>query len=148
MLIGFPQPKRNDVLTKTKLLLPVLLVSLLVGCGEETMAVPALVVEVRDAATGAPAWYEATVVARDGMYADTIGGPLGIPPEEAARAMVLGLAENRPGTYELTVTHPRYETWRRTGIRVGTRGTPNPFDGSPMPNQVHLVVELEPLKTQ
>lgn len=126
-------------------LLLTVLVSLLAGCGEDGFARPGIVIEVRDARTGMPAWYDATVIARDGAYADTIAGPLGHPPEYKDRVVLLWAAENRTGTYEVTITHPQYQTWYREGIRVRNSGESSPFDNSPLPETVHIVAELQPL---
>lgn len=121
------------------------LLPLLAGCGEDLVGVPALRLEIRDARTGAPAAYDATVVARDGSYADTVRVWELFPPEERSRVVGVLAADNRTGTYEVTVTHPEYRTWRREGIRVGRSRDSNPFDPSPLPRQVYVLVELQPL---
>lgn len=116
------------------------LLPLLAGCGEDNMATPALRIEIRDARTGTPV-YDVRVAVRDGAYVDTklvtnVGG-------NAVRSIAL-MAENRPGTYDVTITHPAYQTWQRANIRVTTSGFPNPASGSPVPDQVHILAELEP----
>lgn len=122
-----------------KRLLGLIALPLLLGCAEDRYATWALRVDVQDARTGAPT-YDVTVIAQDGAYADTVEiSSFGDP----VRSIAL-LAENRPGTYDVTVIHPAYETWHRSGIRVTTSGTRNPFDGSPVPDQVHVLAELQP----
>ena len=79
------------------------------ACTEE--ARPGLTVTVRDSVTAAAVANGVEVIARDGAYADT------------ARASLLGsgvysLVYERPGTYEVTVSHPSYRAWVRTGIKV------------------------------
>jgi hypothetical protein len=78
-------------------------------CTDE--ARPALIVEIRDSVTNAPAGMGARVIARDGAYADT-GSVLGA---EGSRA---GLAHEREGTYTVTVEKDGYRPWTRNGIRV------------------------------
>jgi hypothetical protein len=114
------------------------------ACGGETSAKFGIMVQIRDAQTGAQAWYDAVMITSDGTYADTIRGPLGAPPSEQANVMWLGTAENRPGTYTVTITHPAYQTWRREGVRVGKGDGTSPFDGSDVPETVTLVAELQP----
>lgn len=59
-----------------------------------------VVVTVRTA-NGAPAAFGATLVIRDGAYADT-GGPI-------YDALHLGAGNRRPGVYDVTVTKPWYQ---------------------------------------
>ena len=72
-----------------------------------TDARPALLVSVFDA--NSRVLLSAKVVARDGAYADSA---------LTNRQYGTGLAIERPGVYDLTVTAARHETWTRTGIRV------------------------------
>lgn len=122
----------------------IVLLPLLGGCGMDTLATPALSLEIRDARTGAPAAYGATVIARDGAYADTVQPSKYWSPETGHLAVLIGVAENRPGTYDVTITHPEYQTWSREGIRVPRSRDRSPFDGSPLPKQVYILVELQP----
>lgn len=78
----------------------------------------AVVVEVRDAATGAPAAEGASGWVRDGDYVDSLrisaweGG-------DPASAHQLSAATERPGRYEVVVQKDGYREWRRSGVRVG-----------------------------
>ncbi len=86
------------------------------GCHETTgvactlEARPGLSVTVRDLTTGASVSGETQVIARDGAYADTA--------DAAFLGMAYSLAYERPGTYEVTVINPAYNTWRQAGVRV------------------------------
>lgn len=78
-----------------------------------TEAVPALVVEVRDAITGAPAAANAVGQAEDGDFkADLIGADRG------ADALSLYGPFERAGTYRITVEKPGYATWQEVGVEV------------------------------
>lgn len=121
------------------------LLPLLAGCAEDSVAVPAIWLEIRDARTGAPAAYDATVIVQDGNWADTVRVAERYPPQERGRVVTVLAADNRIGTYDVTITHPEYQTWRREGIRVVKSGDGNPFDGTPLPKQVHIVAELQAL---
>jgi hypothetical protein len=72
---------------------------------------PALAVEVRDSVTSAAAGQGARLIATDGVYADTaqFEGPFGGPYR---------LADERAGTYTVTVEQEGYRLWSRSGIRV------------------------------
>jgi hypothetical protein len=123
-----------------------MLLAFIAACGGDAESRPGIVVEIRDAQTGAPAWYDAVVITTDGAYADTVQASLlGFPP--SARDSVVGLwtARDRPGTYDVRITHPGYEPWEREGIRVRRAGGRNPFDGSDVPETVFVVAELQPL---
>jgi hypothetical protein len=65
-------------------------------------------VEVRDSVTGALASAGATLVARDGAYIDSV-----TVTADFAR---ITMAENRTGTYTLTISKQGYLTWVRAGI--------------------------------
>lgn len=126
-----------------------ILLPLVAGCAEDTLAVPALDVEIRDVRTGAPAWYNATMITvRDGIHTDTMRGRSGLPPEYKNQMVPLSSRADRPGTYDVTITHPEYHTWHRKGIRVEKSGKLNPFDASPLPKTVHVLAELQPLDGQ
>jgi hypothetical protein len=122
-----------------------ILLPILAGCAGGKLDMPALVVEIRDGRTGAPAAYDATVITvRDGVSADTVRVWMIAPPEFRTQAVLAGSRDNRPGTYDVTILHPEYQTWHRAGIRVETGGN-NPFDaGSSLPKQVHVLAELQP----
>lgn len=138
--------RNEDSMNKKHLAtLLVILLPLLAACGGDQLARPGLEVEIRDARTGAPAAYGATMIVRDGSYAETVRGQEFISAEHKDRMEFLWAAENRPGTYDVTITHPEYQTWHREGIRVEESGDNNPFDSSPLPETVNLVAELQPL---
>jgi hypothetical protein len=86
------------------------------GCDETTAVVcteearPALSVTVRDLTTGTSVGGDTRVIARDSAYADTA--------DVAFLGMVYSLAYERPGTYEVLVLNPAYDTWRQAGVRV------------------------------
>lgn len=126
--------------------LPVLLLwallPLLAGCAQDTLAAAALRIEIQDAHTGASV-FDVTVVAQDGEYADTALISSGRVPAPV-RSIAL-LAENRSGTYDVTITHPQYRTWHRSGIRVTESGVRSPVSGSGLPDQVYILAKLEPV---
>ena len=65
-----------------------------------------ITVTVRDSITGAPLTEGVRVIARDGIFADT------------ADADAFSLAEERPGSYTVTVEKEGYQPWSRDDIRV------------------------------
>jgi len=74
-------------------------------------------VEVRDADTGTPAAEDAQGVITDGLYTESlrlVGWGSGPTPSP----LVLGGADERPGTYTVTITKPGYQPWIRTGVQV------------------------------
>lgn len=84
---------------------------------------PAIVVEIRDAATGAAVANGARGAVHDGTYVDSL------TPYESIGLDPSGLfsrraADERPGTYSVEVNHPGYRTWTATGVRAsaGTCG--------------------------
>lgn len=138
--------KERILMSKTRLsILLLILLPLLAGCAEDSIVIPGLRIEIRDARTGAPAAYDATVIVRDGSYVDTLRVAERWPPEQKTQVAVVWAAENRTGTYDVTITHPEYQTWHREGIRVARSGTSSPFDNSPLPKQVYVLAELQPL---
>lgn len=72
-----------------------------------------LSVTVVDSASGSPAGAGATVVARDGAYADSATGAPGRPEFPS-----FSLAGERAGTYSISVTRPGYKPWSRSGVEV------------------------------
>lgn len=79
--------------------------------------VPAIVVEIRDARTGAALAYGARGVVRDGAYADSL------QPAASSSADIRDLysraaAPERAGTYTVEVAHEGYATWTATGVQV------------------------------
>ncbi len=78
---------------------------------------PSVVVEVRGP-DGEPAAFGATLVIRDGAFADT---------SDAASAwseLYLGAGERRPGTYDVRITKPGYRPARLRGVRARPTGDP------------------------
>ncbi|WP_405282571.1 carboxypeptidase-like regulatory domain-containing protein [Gaopeijia maritima] len=71
--------------------------------------VPGIALLVVDAATGAPVLDSVTVAVRDGDFEEF--------PETTGSGGFHAVHE-RPGTYEVAVTHPRFEPWERDGLRV------------------------------
>jgi hypothetical protein len=72
-----------------------------------------VVVEVRDAVTGAPAADGARLTVRDGEYVETTEARVPSPD-----ALFLQGAGERAGTYDVTVQKSGYQDWTRTGVRV------------------------------
>lgn len=78
-----------------------------------TEAVPTMVVEVRDAETGAPAAAGAHGYAEEAAFkADLIG------PDAGADALHLYGPFERAGTYRVTVMKAGYVTWQQEGVQV------------------------------
>ena len=78
---------------------------------------PAVIVEIRDACTGAAIAAEACGAVRDGTYLDSL------TPYEGSGASPGGLisrraADERVGTYAVEVQHVGYRLWTATGVRV------------------------------
>lgn len=96
----------------------VLLPATLSGCdifepGACTMDVrPAILVQVRDAATQAPAASGTTGVVRDGSFSDIMQADPG------ENALELRGAQERPGTYTVTIDKPGYQQWTQEDVRV------------------------------
>lgn len=98
---------------------PLLLVLPLAACPNPfagtactTEARPAISVEVLDASTGASAAAGATLIARDGAFADTVV----VPDHPGIRSV--GVAHERPGVYTVLVRKEGYYEWSREGVRV------------------------------
>lgn len=82
------------------------------GC--TLIAVPGVVVEIRDGADGTPLAATAHGVVQEGAYTDSLrldGNP---EPD----ALVRSAAYERPGVYRVTVEHEGYAEWRREQARV------------------------------
>jgi len=79
------------------------------GC--TTIGEFAIYVDVYDKLDGTPAAFGALLIARDGEYADSTAGvfPGGVR---------IGVAEERPGTYTITVRKAGYGDWQRNGVAV------------------------------
>lgn len=79
-------------------------------------AVPryALQVVIADSISGTGVASGATVLARDGNYADSVQIPVGPNLDDLHPLLGLG----RPGLYALSVRKAGYRDWTRSGIRV------------------------------
>jgi hypothetical protein len=80
---------------------------------------PAIVVEIRDARTGAPLANDARGAVREGAYVDSLtpyegtaagAGPLVFFSRRAA--------DERPGNYSVEVNHAGYRAWTLAGVRA------------------------------
>ena len=72
----------------------------------DTAAYPAIRLDVRDSVSDVAISDGFRAIARDGAFADT------------AVFQPTLLAEERPGSYTVTVERDGYQTWSRTGVRV------------------------------
>jgi len=103
------------------LLFGVILTSAAIGCSSPTannivctdIFIVGLTVTVQDSVTGAPAYAGATVIARDGTYADSASRPA-----NSTDTFPLPLAGERAGTYDVTVRESGYLDWTRKGVQV------------------------------
>lgn len=84
---------------------------------------PAIVVEIRDAVTGAAVANDARGAVHDGTYIDPLAPyeSIGLDPSGLFSRRA---ADERPGTYSVEVNHPGYRTWTVAGVRAnaGTCG--------------------------
>jgi hypothetical protein len=122
------------------------LASLLVGvsgCNDPVGAIActsearqAINVFVRDAVSDAPIASGATLVLRDGTFADSVTSPFGDPSNNQASLSPLNSFE-RAGTYAVTVRRANYVQWDTTGVRV--------TEGVCHVNTVTLTARLSPL---
>ena len=79
---------------------------------------PAIVVEIRDARTGAALAARARGVVRDGAYSDSLRPHEGSGPD-VGDLYSCRAADERPGTYTVEIQHPDYRAWTAAGVRVG-----------------------------
>jgi hypothetical protein len=91
-----------------------------VGCADNPVVCTgeegfAITVHVRDASTGEPAALSATLVVREGAYADSMTGT---QIEPSLFSIQLEAARDRPGTYDILVRKAGYQTWFRRRVRV------------------------------
>ena len=82
------------------------------GC--TLVAVPGVVVEIRDSVDGAPLAATARGVVREGPYTDS----LQLHGAAETGALVRSAAYERPGVYTVIVEHQGYAQWRQEGVRV------------------------------
>ncbi len=74
----------------------------------------AIVVQIRDAVSGAPLAAGARGAIRDGEYVDSLRSPT----TDASSGLTLTAGPGRAGTYDVTVVHPGYQPWHQTGVVV------------------------------
>jgi predicted lipoprotein with Yx(FWY)xxD motif len=96
-------------------------VALIGGCETLGLACPdvggfAIQVELRNAATGELVAGGATLVIRDGEYADSVSVLDAQPP------VVLSAGAEREGVYDVVVRKPGYQEWTQQDVRVGRGG--------------------------
>jgi hypothetical protein len=105
---------------------PVIIVTVvsLAGCSNPgaryycpAVVTPAVVVEIRDAATGAPLANGAKGAVHDGAYVDSLTPYEGIGPDPNT-LISLRAADERPGNYAIEITHAGYRTWTVAGVRA------------------------------
>lgn len=75
---------------------------------------PAIRIEVRDAASGAPAAEGATGFVREGAFTDSLRVTGGASSGE----FIMSAATERPGTYDVLIEKSGYRDWMREGVRV------------------------------
>lgn len=95
--------------------------------------VPAIVVEIYDGDTGEPAAYAAVGYVQDGDYTDALTPYSGLDSRMVSRRA----ADERPGKYDVFVSHEGYADWLRPDVRVGK--------GSCHVKTVRLRADLEPV---
>ena len=83
-----------------------------------TIAIPAISVTVVDSVSGAPLAHGSTVRARDGAYADS----LVVPADTSSTPFPIGLALERAGVYQVSVSHPGYRDWSAANVRASKDG--------------------------
>lgn len=78
-----------------------------------TEAVPSITVDVRDAATHAPAAAGANGYAREGSFRVDL-----LVPDRALDALTMYGPFERPGTYSVVVEKAGYQRWTKENVRV------------------------------
>lgn len=81
---------------------------------------PAIIVEIREAGTGAPLAAGARGAVRDGGYVDSLR-PAESTSGDTATMYSRQAAGERAGTYAVEVRRTGYQTWTANGVRV-TKG--------------------------
>jgi hypothetical protein len=103
------------------------------GCSPEALR-PAIIVQVV-AASGPPPNDSTKGAVRDGDYIDSLRPvQFGIGGIQS-----LGAAQNRPGTYNVTVEHTGFEPWEKDNVVV-------PATACGIKQPVNLVAELQPIQ--
>jgi hypothetical protein len=82
---------------------------------------PAITAEIRDAATGLPAAWHASLVTRSGTVVDSVFAEGG--PEHEHSILRLPSRSEAPGTYSVAVRRDGYETWTRESVVVPRRAS-------------------------
>lgn len=77
----------------------------------------AIVVQISDAIIGTPLGAGARGIISDRGYVDSLRPQ---SPDASGRAPALVAGLGRPGTYDVTIVHPGYQTWQATNVVVGT----------------------------
>jgi len=83
----------------------------------EYWVLPAVKVEITDAATGNTLSSNAVGTVREGTFVDSLQVCGSMPADSASRCG----AWERPGTYEVEVRHAGYEVWSARGV-TATKG--------------------------
>jgi hypothetical protein len=78
-------------------------------------------VQVRDAATGEPAWWGAQGYVEDGAFREDLH-PSSTDPNDSLRALPLFSQGSREGTYTVRVEKPGFQAWSATGLVVEKDG--------------------------
>ena len=96
------------------------------GCGTDGIICtqgfsPAISVDVRVAATGAPAWWGAAGWVQDGTYRDSLLEQSANPADSTA-AVPLAAAWGRPGTYRVVVRREGFQEWVREAVTAPETG--------------------------
>jgi len=79
---------------------------------------PAVEVEVVNATTGRYLAAEAEAVIKDGEYQDTLRHGTVTQSEPALIVKTLEGGFGRPGTYDLSIEHPDYQSWTLRGVEA------------------------------
>jgi hypothetical protein len=99
---------------------------------------PGIVVEIRDARSGAPLAGLASGMVRDGAYSDSLRPAAFSDPADPVGSMTSRqAAPERPGRYAIEVQRAGYRPWTRTGVRVSR--------GACHVETARLRADLEPL---
>ena len=84
---------------------------------------PAIQVEIKDAATGDPAWWGARGSLSDGGYRDSLRAP-SVTNLDSTMALLLYGGMGRPGTYTVVVQKNGFLEWQASDVVVASSGGP------------------------
>lgn len=101
-----------------------------------TSVEPAIVVAIYDAASGAPIAASASGYVQDGSFTDVLK-PSGFLGGQPGTMVSRRAADERPGTYDVFVTHEGYVPWSALDVRAA--------DGSCHVRTRTLHADLQPL---